>query len=163
MKKILLLLCFAGLWANAEYAKACVKGNASACSNLGKTYENAPVGLRDNAAVQDAYKMACELKDANSCYKVGHMYHEYLYYEGVKADRAAAAKFYKKACDLGDGNGCSGLGMMYIEGIYVEQNYSKAVELYEKACDLGVAASCVKTAKLYTDGEIVEQNYSKVV
>ncbi|MDR0761646.1 MAG: hypothetical protein LBF13_01200 [Campylobacteraceae bacterium] len=77
--------------------KDCAEKNASACRN--QLYENAP-------AVQAAYKKACGLKDAHSCYKVGHMYHEYLYYEGIKSDKAAAAEFYKKACDLGDGNGC---------------------------------------------------------
>jgi TPR repeat protein len=85
-----LLLCFAGsLLASVEHAKDCADGNASACYNLGKSYENAPNWQRNYAMAQEAYKKACDLKDAYSCYKVGYMYYEYLY-NGIKANRTAA-------------------------------------------------------------------------
>ena len=57
----------------------------------------------DAAAALPLYRRACDLRDAEGCYRLGGLYE---HGRGVAGDLGRALALYRQACDLGDDQAC---------------------------------------------------------
>ena len=92
------------------WKKACNKGDAEGCSNLGVMYENGETVNQNNEIAASLYKKACDKGDAEGCYSLGIMYENG---KGVSKNKETAVSLYKKACSRGNAGGCSSLEYIY--------------------------------------------------
>lgn len=128
-----------------QLGKACTKGRAEACVELGAR-GNAGAPDVDPGAGADALKRGCELGVADGC----SLYGERLFYgKGVAADVAGAIAWFRRGCEGGDGGGCLKAGQILAGDFGVPADPDGAARLFDSgrkaygaACDEGSGASC---------------------
>ncbi|MGC1498039.1 MAG: tetratricopeptide repeat protein, partial [Sulfitobacter sp.] len=81
--------------ASLLWAKACDKGDATSCSNLGIMYQNGVGVGQDEARAAELYQVACTVGNIAGCSNLGIMYQNGI---GVGQDEARAAELYQMAC-----------------------------------------------------------------
>lgn len=131
-------------------AKEC---DADICSIIGDVYRN----VDNNETARQYYKKACELKDGDSCMRLGEVY---LF--GEAKNYAQAKTSFEKACELKDAYGCFGLGIMYANGHGVRKNAAKADRYFLQGCELD-AGICLKLGEGYKNGDGFERNFAQAV
>ena len=84
--------------------KACAKGYAMGCANLGLAYLEGEGVKQDSVKGVAIFRQTCDgLKSAAACELLGHMY---AAGNGVRQSVEDALTFYGKACDLKGKIGC---------------------------------------------------------
>lgn len=83
----------------AFFEKACDRGNALGCFNLGLAYDDGQGIDRDPDKPAILYRMACEGASGEGCVNLGVFY---AHGTGVAVDLAMAATFYRQSCDSGN-------------------------------------------------------------
>ncbi len=146
--------------AAALYEKACLRGGAASCTNLGYLYRNALGVSQDYARALDLYQQGCEGGNAIGCTNLGYLYDEGL---GVTQDYARAIDLYQQGCEGGDANGCTNLGYLYSNALGVTQDYAQAIDLYQQGCEGGDANGCTNLGILYDEGLGVPQDYAQAI
>ena len=123
---------------------ACDSGDTAACVALGKAYEfgMGTPQVRPVAAI--LYDEACELGNAEGCYRLGVLDSVAKYGLGG----ANAALSYERACDLGSAKGCLALADMLSEGDAISRDIVRAEALFRSVCDAGEVAACHELATL---------------
>lgn len=125
MKKLIAFLCVLGALFGAEeksltqqgveaykkgkyqkavelFQKACERGNALGCGNLGVMYDKGEGVKQNKFKAVELFTQACE-EGKIGCSPLGVMYE---YGEGVRQDKRKAKEFYGKACDMKEELGC---------------------------------------------------------
>lgn len=140
------------------YDRACVEKDKAMCLRAADihlalvakepvpdgVYEDDWIGISESAAAYGAmaaYHHACELGDAQACYKGAGMY--FTRFMGKRA-----LQEYSKGCELGHADSCNGhalalqYGLKGPDGIPFDPAGAKAY--FRKACDLGRKDACAK-------------------
>ena len=90
------------------HKKACDRGSAVSCGDLGMSYLRGWAGIRDESRGVSLLSFACEKGDADDCNTLGK------YFAGAESgspkDLAKSASFFKKACALGHQDACNRKG-----------------------------------------------------
>jgi TPR repeat protein len=136
----------------ADLEKACAKGKASACDELGNRYHYG-VGVKpsDNRAV-DLFKKACRAKDPDGCADAALTLAFGL--EQTPDPKTAMAQL-DKLCAEGVARACGNLGLLYNEGLRGDDQIEKGEKLMEDACRKGDLASCSNVSAIaYERGDI---------
>ncbi|MDA3057947.1 DnaJ domain-containing protein [Campylobacter sp. VBCF_05 NA6] len=113
----------------AIFFALCFGANSDEYERRGNYYYN----NRDFFDAKDNYIIACNIKNANACYMLGHMYENG---KGARQDYYIANEYYNKACDLGSKNACDIFLNIFINGC-------------QNSNDWG---SCYKVAEIYHQG-----------
>jgi TPR repeat protein len=95
--------------------------------------------VSDPRRAEQAFKKACDGRDADACIALGDLYARP---KGIDGPLAAVRK---KACELGSGAGCYKLGLLLIDGDYphrVNADRPAAAQAWEKGCELKHGPSC---------------------
>ena len=102
---------------------------------IGKMYENGthPREMSPDRAME-WYLRGSDLKDPDSMYAVGRMYH---LGNGVYQSYEKAMEWYGKAAELGHAEACYRIGKMYETDAYPEQSAEEAERWYAKAAENG--------------------------
>jgi TPR repeat protein len=120
--------------------RACPKDSAS-CWELGRAWERAPDGVRDNAKAEAAYRDGCDAGDSSCCGAL----------KRLKVETGSASKALKE-CDQGRADGCLAYAEMLKSGRGVAQDGASAVSFFLRACEGGIGAGCVGLGLLLRDG-----------
>ncbi len=136
-----------GLKAVYLYRKACDKGDATGCFDLGTEYDPTlpqfGVLAKDAVTATALYRQGCTGGQASSCTNLGTFYDPTLdQVAGITKDGATAAAFYKQGCDGDNAIGCRDLGSFYYKGIGVTADAVEARKLFQKACDMKEKGGC---------------------
>lgn len=118
------------------HRKACDRGDANTCFDLGLLYEDKRKNYRKAA---EYYSKSCDLGDGLGCWYLGSYYEEG---KGLERSSGKAMEYYMKACDLGNGASCYLLGLVYLAGDMVKPNQRKVKSYFKKACDRGYSEGC---------------------
>lgn len=117
-------------------------GNAETCVNMGVFYKNGLQNLpRDPARAAQAFRQACELNNAEGCFRLSLMLRQG---EGGKRDAAMAQKLLEQACRFSYAQAC---------GLLVSDQ--------ESACHAGQAQSCVRAGLHFLRGDGVPQDVTR--
>lgn len=128
------------VWARTYYDKACSAKLASACLNLGLSYQSAG----DANLANVAFYNACSLGHKDACKSLGLIYER-------RQEGALAAQFYKRACELEDGDSCLLYARLLDAGTLIKYNQKAALQALSRSCELANAKAC----------EILAQNHAK--
>lgn len=147
-------------WAEAEKysALACNGGKKQACFNLGLILEKGMgVVEADPAASRDAYRMGCDLQEADACNSYGMFLVEGF---GGPPSVQAGIKIWETECSKAhpenSAQACNNLWITYADGVEVPIDLPN-VKLYAQlACDLQDASSCGQLGMMYQEGIGVE-------
>jgi TPR repeat protein len=137
----------------AAYERACSRGVADGCAQLGFMYER---GLHVAVSVEravDLYQRACDAGGARGCSRLGA-----LHLQGPKRDLARAHAFSESGCKGKDPLGCVNLALMHRNGDGVAKDDKRASELLHTACLLQEGRACTLLAELYGSGEGVDRS-----
>ena len=139
-------------WARNYYDKACSARLASACLNLGLSYQNA--GQSNLANV--AFYNACSLGHKEACKSLGLIYEK-------KQDGALALEFYNRACELEDSDSCLLYARLLDVGKIVKYNQKGALAALSRACELLNAKACQLLAQNHekTNKELAKRFFAK--
>ncbi len=156
----LMLTLPAVAWASAgdaaKYAKACERGKATSCFNVGLMYKDG-MGVRADAKKAATYLgKACDAKVAKGCMHLG------LLEDEAKAHARALAHF-ATACQGGEVQACGLQGYKLHHGEGVARDASKAARLFERACKGGVTSSCVSLGVMLMEGDGVRANAKRAL
>jgi TPR repeat protein len=121
------------------YEEACDRGDATACNDLGVSYERGYGTTQDDPLALQIFERACRLGSAEACNNQGALLEEA---RSPGLDPQVVTDLYRHACEGGSALGCSNLGALYAKGKGVEQNRQEARWLFERACQLGGATGC---------------------
>jgi TPR repeat protein len=123
----------------ADLEKACAKGKASACDELGNRYHYG-VGVRpsDNRAV-DLFKKACHGKSPEGCADAALTLALGL---EQKPDPQTALAQLEKLCAEGVARACGNLGLLYNEKMAGQDKVARGETMMADACRKGDLASC---------------------
>ena len=126
--------------------KACDRGSAQDCADLGLSFEIGDGVPQDKAKAAQLHHRACDGAEASSCFNLGLMYTNG---QGVAKDKVKAAEFYHKAAQLyqkardsGEARSCYNLGVAYDDGQGAPEDKARAAQFFEKACTGGIPAGC---------------------
>jgi hypothetical protein len=133
-------------------------GFTTACSHLGRMYEQGRAVPRQLAVAEQLYKKSCDLGDLVGCFGLAKMYEKGRSEGGGPAQ---AAEIYERACNVGNANACTRLGKLYLRGKGVGKDPSLGVGFISKACDGGESNACDVLGQLYESGNGVEQNLTR--
>jgi TPR repeat protein len=121
------------------YEEACDRGDATACNDLGVSYQRGYGTRQDDQMALQIFERACRLGSAEACNNQGALLeHEWT----TGRDLEAVNDLYRHACEGGSALGCSNLGALFAKGTGVEQNLAEARWLFQRACQLGGATGC---------------------
>ena len=149
MKKIVfIILVFvqnfygAETFENNDLFNSCEKGVATKCFVIAEKY----YANRKIESSMKYFTKACNLGNAEACYKLGNIYR----FEIKLKNKKEAAVYYHKACDMNHGKACNNLGNLYKKGHGVQQDYQMALELFAKACEIedSMEKGCTNKEKL---------------
>jgi TPR repeat protein len=127
------------------YEEACDRGDATACNDLGVSYERGYGTTEDDPLALQIFERACRLGSAEACNNQGALLEEE--WSPVR-DPEVVPALYRHACESGSALGCSNLGALYARGKGVEQNREEARWLFARACQLGGATGCENLATI---------------
>jgi hypothetical protein len=125
--------------------RACDRGDAHGCRDLGALYEQSVAearvwsGQRSLGLASEFYRLGCEGGDGVGCRNLGTMYRRG---RGVSKGPGRAAEFYGRGCDLGDAEACADLAQMHESGTHVSADAIRVRDLYRRACALGALEAC---------------------
>ena len=162
------------------YKKACDKGEAEGCYNLGVMYDRGEGVKKSYPIAAKLYKKACDKGYATGCYNLGWMYKDG---DGVKKSYLKAKKLFGKSCDMGNKEGCNLYNKLQNKDemtadslqddirqaeilnsgyhAYKKGNYSKARRIFQKLCNGGSAEGCFNIGLIYDKGQGVKKSYLK--
>ena len=115
--------------------RACKKGGAAACNELGARYYTGEGVRASDTKARRHYQLACDLNDLMGCTNLAWMALDGL---GGPADEGGARASFQRACAGGEPLGCGGLGTLQAAagaGL-------KARENLEKGCQAGDGRAC---------------------
>ena len=128
--------------------KACAKGYAMGCANLGLAYNEGTGVKQDSFKAVELSRKSCDGQEEKGCANLGLAY---LEGEGVKQDSVKGVAIFRQTCDgLKSAAACELLGHMYAAGNGVRQSVEDALTFYGKACDLKGKIGCENYARLKT-------------
>ena len=87
----------------AEEKRACLGGEAKACTDLARTYRTGSVVARDEAKAAEFDERACALDEGEGCFDLSRAY---AWGAGVERDEARARTLRARACSLGFAEAC---------------------------------------------------------
>ncbi len=117
------------------FQRACDRGDARGCFNLGDSYQAGKGVPKDAAKAAAFYQRACDGREKGGCSELAL---SYLSGNGVKQSEAKAAIYADRSCTLNSPFGCAILGMVYADGVEgYPQDLAKAEELLFDACHKG--------------------------
>jgi len=122
--------------AKIYYKKACDKGLATACSNLGQIYEQ---GLADEKIdlkqAMNLYKIACDANDGVGCYNEALLIYSQSRHKAQNKEKDAreTLALLAKSCELDYAQAC------FLLAKFVGDE-KRAQKLYDRACKLGKCA-----------------------
>lgn len=129
-----------------EFHDACQAGNATACNDLGVSYERGYGTTRNSGKALEVFERACRRGSPDGCNNQGAMLEQGW---GAGHDLERVRELYKHACDRGSGLGCSNLGALYAKGKGVQRDTADARWFFERACQTGCATGCNNLIALY--------------
>ncbi len=121
------------------FQRACERGHAPACNNLGLAYESAQGVPQDFGRALTFFERACSGGFAEGCSNQGALHEHGL---GVPVNLGDAQRLYTYACRRGSALGCSNLGVLYAQGRSVQPNEGTASRLFAEACRAGSELGC---------------------
>jgi TPR repeat protein len=145
----------AGLEAEAEndpttakdyYERACTRGFAMGCNNLGVLY-GAGKGVGANSLrAKQLYEAACSANEMLGCRNLGNVF---FHGEGVEPDRNRGRELYDRACAGGNAMACNDAALARTDAADALARSA----LYSKACDGGSRKGCVNLARALLEGD----------
>lgn len=129
------------------FQRACDRGSALGCNNLGTFVLSGRGGPVDAAKAARLFERACRLRDPSACYNLGVVYEEG---HGVARDPLLGAELLQQSCMLGMAHACTSLGMLFADGATGHVDDDRARELFEEACNEGDGEGCAMLATRYT-------------
>jgi TPR repeat protein len=127
------------------YDDACAAGDATACNNLGVSYQRGYGTERDDAVALTIFERTCRAGSAEACNNQAAMLEQRW---GAGPDIAPIRGLYLQACTQGSALGCSNLGALYANGKGVPRDHAYARRLFERACQFGAAIGCENLVEL---------------
>jgi len=129
-----------------EFHDACQAGNATACNDLGVSYERGYGTTRNSGKALEVFERACRAGSPDGCNNEAAMLEQ-----GWRPPRdlSRVRELYKLACEHGSGLGCSNLGALYAKGVGVPRDTADAQWLFQRACQTGCATGCNNLIALY--------------
>jgi uncharacterized protein len=128
-----------------EYEEACERGDATACNDLGVSYQRGYGTPQDAELAKLVFERGCRLGSAEACNNQGALLEQRW---AAGKDIGVVHDLYRHACDWGSALGCSNLGALYAKGKGVEYNRAEARWLFERACQTGGATGCQNLIEL---------------
>jgi hypothetical protein len=142
--------------ARALYERACARGDAIACTNLGGMHESGVTTAPDGTKARSRYEDACKAGDGDGCYRLARYYESG---EGGRRSEMKAADLYEKGCNAGSAAACTSLGEIVAEGrANVAQDHVLATRLFAKGCYKGDGAACRNLGVIYEEGKVVPRD-----
>jgi TPR repeat protein len=118
--------------ARSLYTRACDRGNARGCGNLGEM-------LLQGGARREAMPLlqrSCDAKQGRACVILGR----------IESEGAKARARFERACGVGEAAGCMALADL-IERSAESGSRDRVVELLEKACANGSEEGCSRLSR----------------
>ena len=140
------------------YARACDRGVAIACGNVGFLLESGQLGSRDYASASVRYQTGCSAGNGRSCGNLGMLYDSG---DGVPRDLQRANDLFLRGCDLGSGAACTNLGFSYEQGRGVPVMERRALALYRTGCEQGNYRGCGNLGYLLWTGQPRRQDHPR--
>lgn len=134
---------------------ACAVNHVVSCRNFGLLIQRGKAGRRNEGRLVDAYRKACDAKDAASCDELG----------SLLGEGAESAALYRKSCDDGYMPACGHLaGLLLVNGdmgvlAEKEPDIQAALALAHKACEAGHANACTILGSVYRKGQSVKKDH----
>jgi TPR repeat protein len=130
--------------ANQLYRRACDRGVADACNNLGLNHQSGRAARRDLERAAALFARACDGGDALGCTNLGAAFEDG---SGVAVDLARAARIHRRACAAGAGVSCERLAWLHrFGGDGVARDPARADQLFAEACARGDVNGCAQRA-----------------
>ncbi|MBN2800971.1 MAG: sel1 repeat family protein [Deltaproteobacteria bacterium] len=117
----------------------CQRGDAAACRELARRFEDGDGLPIDGGEAARFYRQACKSGDPEACGRLGHAYH---FGDGVTLNHQRAADLYMQACQMGHSPSCRAVADLFISGDGVAPDATSAMLWYEHGCELGDGPSC---------------------
>lgn len=132
--------------ANVVYARACVLGEPTGCSNYGAAIfaKEGDVRGSETCAVQ-LFDVACTAHDSWGCGMLGHAI---ATGRGVGRDVVRAAQLLGQTCSELGGFSCFVLGSEHEAGTLGAANRAAAKDAYARACTTGHTPACKEAERL---------------
>jgi TPR repeat protein len=130
----------------ADLERACDSGDGKRCLELGNQYARNDPEPKPRIR---AWERACELKEAQGCYRAGMFWKTDKY--RMHADPSKAARFLEDACNAAIHDACTEVAGLYHEGAQgsIARDLNKARRFYQRGCDGGAASACDALAFIY--------------
>lgn len=135
----------------AELARACDAGDATACARLGTQRLDAG----DTQRGIPLLRKACEARDIGACARLGAV-HEHG--QGIPADPVEAERLYRLACDLGQGKVAACTDLASVLTRVGDARRAEAHAILDHACDADEPRACSYLGLIYTEGLGVPYN-----
>jgi TPR repeat protein len=129
-----------------EFHDACQAGNATACNDLGVSYERGYGTTPNSGKALEVFERACRAGSPDGCNNQGAMLEQS---RSARRDLERVRELYESACQRGSGLGCSNLGALYAKGKGVRRDTADARWFFERACQTGCATGCHNLIALY--------------
>ncbi len=129
------------------FERACARGSALGCNNLGAFALAGRGGPVDAAKAHRLFDRACRLRDPSACYNLGVIYEQG---DGVVRDPLVGAELLQEACKLRMAHACTSLAILYADRKIDGGDDERARALLEQACDGGDGEGCTMLALRYT-------------
>jgi uncharacterized protein len=126
------------------YADACTAGDATACNNLGVSYQRGYGTDADDGKALPIFARACRAGSPDGCNNQAALLEQAWDHGDIEPIR----ELYERACTHGAGLGCSNLGALYAKGLGVARDRARARGLFERACQAGVGIGCENLVEL---------------
>ncbi len=115
------------------YAAGCaLPGGGETCTRLGDVHRTGEGVPTDVAKALDAYRRACEARDAAGCAAAARLWSGA---DGGKPDLPLAFNAHAHACQLGEGSSCFALEGLAVEAKASAELRARAAQLLQAACD----------------------------
>lgn len=122
-------------------ARACDRGEMTACNNLAASYEYGDGVVADLARAARLYEQSCEAGALLGCTNLASMLREG---RGMEVDVARALELYDDTCSLGEPLACLRAGDLIREDRPSGVDPERAWVFYRRACDSDISAGCVE-------------------
>ena len=119
----------------------CWRGVGAACRGLGEALSRGAGGPAKDERIRDAFKGACNLKDATACARYGTFHVTGMF--GLPSNLDLARLLHDDACKLGSGEGC------YLAAGPLS---TRSVAAHTRACALGWPTACHELGLATRDG-----------
>jgi uncharacterized protein len=144
-----------------HFTRLCDGGRSDACVRIGDIYSDAKLVEFSYEQATALYKRACELGDANGCFKLGALARRSGSGSGgnILPERVELVmRSFEKACDGGVGAGCEAAGTLLSDGRTMSRDLPRAASFFENACNGGMPQGCYQLGLMSRAGDPVARN-----